>query len=54
MTRVAFEFGDRVLEGTIVDDDPVGDVRGVDTMLTVEVDGSSYRELESNVTKLAP
>jgi len=49
--RVRFEFGDAVLEGEVVDTEPVGNVgHGPDTKLTVDVDGTTYRALASEAT----
>lgn len=50
-TYVRFEFGDRVLEGEVVDTEPVGNVgHGPDTKLTVDVDGVTYRALASEAS----
>ena len=47
-TRVEFPFGDAVLEGEVVDEEPVGDVgHGPDHALTVDVGGTTYRTLAS-------
>ncbi|UIP00348.1 hypothetical protein Hbl1158_02965 [Halobaculum sp. CBA1158] len=46
--RVAFPFGDVHLEGDVVDADPVGDIRLADVLLSVDVDGGTYRTLLSD------
>jgi hypothetical protein len=45
--RVAFDFAGRELEGVAVDFEPAGDVSGPDGILTVDVDGLTYRVTES-------